>query len=209
MRQVYVHGLGQTPAIWEPVLRRLDAPGDRACPDLAAMAPDRETTYPALYHAFSQLCNGLEAPLALCGLSLGGVLALHYAAQYPERVGALVLMAAQYRMPKRLLQVQNVLFRFMPSSSFRETCFAKVQFIQLCGSMAALDLSEALSRITCPALVLCGSQDRANKGASMELAQLLHKAELHIVEGAGHELNREVPETLAPLLQSFYARVLS
>ena len=209
MRQVYVHGLGQTPAIWEPVLRRLDAPGDRACPDLAAMAPDRETTYPALYHAFSQLCNGLEAPLALCGLSLGGVLALHYAAQYPERVGALVLMAAQYRMPKRLLQVQNVLFRFMPSSSFRETCFAKAQFLQLCGSMAALDLSEAISRITCPALVLCGSQDRANKGASMELAQLLHKAELHIVEGAGHELNREVPETLAPLLQSFYARVLS
>ena len=208
MKQVYIHGLGQTPDSWEPVLRLLGAPEDCACPDLTKMVPVEETTYPNLYRAFARLCGGLEAPLTLCGLSLGGVLALHYAAEHPERVESLVLMASPYRMPKRLLRVQNALFRFMPRSLFRETGFTKAQFLQLCGSMMDLNLSTQLPRVSCPALVLCGSRDRANKRACTELARLLSGAELRIVEGAGHELNREVPEKLAPLLREFYARTL-
>lgn len=207
MKQVYVHGLGQTPSSWEPVLRLLDAPADCVCPDLAKLVPAGEVTYSKLYGAFAQLCDGLEAPLALCGLSLGGVLTLHYAARHPERVGALVLIAPQYRMPKGLLNLQNALFRFMPSSMFRETSFSKSQFIELCGSMMDLDLSGDLSPISCPALVLCGSRDRANRRACTELARLLNHAELRIVAGAGHELNREAPEHLAALLRDFYARI--
>ena len=205
MKQVYIHGLGQTPANWEAVLRLMEAPKDCACPDLAKMVPVGETTYPNLYKAFTQLCHGLQAPLALCGLSLGGVLALQYAAEHPERVGSLVLIAPQYRMPKRLLQMQNVLFRLMPRSMFRETGFTKHQFMQLCGSMMNLDLRGALSQITCPILILCGSRDWANRQACTELARLLRRAELYIVEGAGHELNREAPEKLALLLRDFYA----
>ena len=208
MTQVYIHGLGQTPASWGPLLGLLGTPPDCVCPDLTTMVSAGETTYPALYHTFAGLCDGLETPLMLCGLSLGGVLALHYAAQHPERMGALVLMAPQYRMPKRLLQVQNVLFRLMPRAMFRETGFTKSQFIQLCGSMAELDLSGALSRIICPTLILCGSRDRANRRACAELAVLLRGAELQTVAGTGHELNREAPERLAPLLQDFYARTI-
>lgn len=206
MKQVFVHGLGQTPASWEPVLRLLDGQPDCACPDLAALMPAGKAAYSGLFSEFSQLCGGWEAPLALCGLSLGGVLCLHYAAQHPERVGALVLMAPQYRMPKGLLRIQNALFRLMPQAMFRETGLTKAQFIQLCGSMAELDLSGALSRISCPVLVLCGSRDRANRRACAELARLLPRAELRVVEGAGHELNREAPEKLAPLLRAFAAR---
>lgn len=208
MKQVYVHGLGQTPDSWDSVLRLLELPEDCVCPDLAKLVSAQETTYPNLYNAFAQLCGDLEEPLALCGLSLGGVLALHYAAEHPGRVGSLVLIAPQYRMPKQLLRVQNALFRFMPRSMFRETGFAKSQFIQLCGSMAELDLSRKLSCISCPTLVLCGSRDRANRRACMELTQLLSGAELHIVEGAGHELNLDAPEKLASLLRAFYAKTL-
>ena len=208
MTQVYIHGLGQTPASWGPLLERLDAQPERVCPDLTELVSAGAAVYPALFRAFARYCDGLEGPLALCGLSLGGVLALHYAAQRPERMGALVLMAPQYRMPKRLLQFQNGLFRLMPPAMFREAGFTKEQFLQLCGSMAYLDLSGALPRIACPALVLCGSRDRANRRASAELAGLLPGAELRIVEGAGHELNREVPDQLAPLLRDFYARTL-
>ena len=206
MKQVYIHGLGQTPANWDSVLRLAGAPEDCVCPDLAKMVPVGETTYPNLYKAFTQLCHGLQAPLALCGLSLGAVLALQYAAEHPERVDCLVLIAPQYRMPKRLLQIQNVLFRLVPRFLFRETGFSKGQFMQLCGSMMNLDLCGALSQISCPALILCGSRDRANRRACMELARLLRRAELYIVEGAGHELNREAPEKLALLLRNFYAR---
>lgn len=207
MKQVYIHGLGQTPANWEPVLRLLDAQSDCVCPDLTELISAESSSYPALFRAFSRFCNDLNAPLTLCGLSLGGILALHYAAQHPERVSALVLIAPQYRMPKQLLRLQNTLFRLMPGFMFRKAGFTKHQLIQLCGSMMELDLSGILPRISCPTLVLCGSRDRANKQACTELAQLLNRAELHILKGAGHELNREAPENLASLLQAFYTRI--
>ena len=206
MKQVYIHGLGQTPSSWESVLRLLGTPADCLCPDLAEMASTGEAAYPCLYRAFSRLCDALEAPLALCGLSLGGVLALHYAAEHPGQVGKLVLIAPQYRMPKRLLQVQNGLFRLMPQSAFRGTGFTKLQMILLCRSMMGLDLSGALPRISCPTLVLCGGRDWANRRACATLAGRLPGAGFHIVEGAGHELNREAPEQLAALLRGFYAQ---
>lgn len=206
MKNVFVHGLGQTPDSWKPVFSLLDGPGDCVFPDLAAMVSAGEATYARLYRAFTRLCDGLEAPLALCGLSLGGVLSLHYAVEHPERVGSLVLIAPQYKMPKRLLQVQNTLFRLMPRAMFRETGFEKAQFLQLCRSMMELDFSSALSGIACPTLVICGERDRANRQACKDLARLVKRAELRVVEGAGHELNREAPEKLALLLREFYDR---
>lgn len=208
MKQICVHGLGQAPSDWEALLRLLDTPGESLCPDLAQLVPPEKTTYPALCRAFSWLCDGQAAPVALCGLSLGAVLALRYAAERPARVGALVLIAPQYRAPRRLLRVQNALFRVLPPAAFRGTGFTKDRVLQLCGSLMDLDLSEALRRVSCPVLVLCGSRDRANKRASAELAQLLSGAEFHIVEGAGHALNREAPEQLAALIRDFYARAL-
>ena len=208
MKQIFVHGLGQTPASWEPVLRLMGSGPDCLCPDLTGLVSTGEATYPALFRAFARLCHAWEEPLALCGLSLGGVLALHYAAEYPERVGPLVLMAPQYRMPRGLLTVQNGLFHLMPRSMFRETDFSKTQFIQLCGSMMDLDLREKLPRVRCPALVLCGSRDRANRRACTELARLLPRAELQVVKGAGHALNQEVPEKLTPLLRDFCLRTM-
>lgn len=206
MKQVYIHGLGQTPASWEPVLHLLDTSSDAICPDLTKMVSAEDATYSTLYHSFTRFCDGLETPLALCGLSLGAVLSLHYAAEHPEQIHSLALIAPQYKIPKRLLQVQNALFHFMPQFLFQETSFAKSQFIQLCSSMMHLDLSTKLSRISCPTLILYGSRDRANQQACTELAQLLRQAELCIVAGAGHELNREAPEKLAPLLQKFCDR---
>ena len=95
----------------------------------------------------------------------------------------------------------------MPASVFRETGFSKEQFIELCGSMTELDFTAALPRITCPALVVCGSRDHANKKACIELSQHICTAELAMIEGAGHELNRETPEELAALLQDFYKKI--
>lgn len=208
MKQLYIHGLGQTPCVWQPVLHLINAPADCSRPDLASLVCAGQTTYDNLYNAFARLCDESGAKLALCGLSLGGVLALHYAVLHPERVGALVLIAPQYKMPKRLLQMQNTLFRIMPASVFGQTGFSKAQFIQLCASMTQLDFTSALPRISCPTLVICGSRDRANKKACEQLARLVPGAEFAVIEGAGHELNREAPEALAKLLQSFYAKAV-
>ena len=42
--------------------------------------------------------------------------------------------------------------------------------------------------------------------AAKELAKHLPKAQFHVIEGAGHEVNSDVPETLARVLIDFYNR---
>ena len=100
MNYLYLHGLGQGPDHWKNVIRETTVSGGSVCPDLAKLAGDSPLSYSALYDAVSSLCGEMDGELVLCGLSLGGVLALHYAADHPERVKALVLVAAQYKMPK-------------------------------------------------------------------------------------------------------------
>jgi len=50
--------------------------------------------------------------------------------------------------------------------------------------------------------ILCGEKDRANLKASRQLSELLPQAELHIIPGAGHEINKCAPETIADILNS-------
>lgn len=207
MQRIFVHGLGQTPDCWKDVTARLDASSHSVCPDLAELFPGNPVTYQRLYQAFSEFCGGFHEELGLCGLSLGGVLALNYVIDHPQKVHSLVLIAAPYKMPKRLLQFQNLLFRMMPKRSFQQTGFGKEAFLQLCTSMEPLDFSNSLQAISCPALVICGEQDSANKKAAVELAGILKNAELRLIPGSGHEVNRDAPEALADCLADFYRRI--
>lgn len=200
MKYIYLHGLGQTPDSWNRVLGYLNAPTDSICPNLAKLVHGREANYPDLYAAFSALCDAINDDLTLCGLSLGGVLALNYAIDHPEKVKSLVLIATPYKMPKELLRLQNILFRFMPKSAFSQTGFQKVDFIRLCRSMAELDFSRSLRKVTCPILVLCGENDRANQKACKMLSHLLPDAEFRLISSAGHEVNVDAPEALAKIL---------
>lgn len=174
---------------------------------MAKLCREGDVTYPALYAAFSELCDSIQEPIDLCGLSLGGVLALHYAIEHPNNVHSLVLIAAQYKMPKQLLRLQNLLFHFMPSSMFRQTGFQKKDFLQLCKSMMDLDFSSSISEINCPTLVICGAKDSANNQASKGLATAISGAQLQVIPNCGHEVNLEAPEQLAEILRNFYTRI--
>ena len=207
MKQIYVHGLGQTPDSWEKTIMQLKAVEYSVCPNLAELSQGNEVTYRNLYAAFSAACSKLNEPIDLCGLSLGGVLALNYAVEHPEKVKSLVLIATQYKMPKRLLQFQNALFRFMPKSMFQQMGFGKADFLQLCKTMMDLDFSNSLQKVSCPTLVIYGEKDTANKNASVELADMLDHAELQVISETGHEVNVEAPEKLADVLCAFYKSV--
>lgn len=202
----FLHGLGQMPASWDKVIAR-SGPADSRCPDLAALCRGGQATYPDLYEGLSGLFSRTDGSVHLCGLSLGGVLALHYAVEHPEKVRSLVLIAPQYKMPRGLLHLQNFLFRFMPKSTFQQMGFGKEEFIRLCKSMMELDFSGSVQKIACPTLILCGERDTANKKACRALAGLVKGAELQIIGGSGHEVNTEAPEALAEALRAFYGRL--
>ena len=207
MKQIYVHGLGQTPDSWERIVAQLAAAGNRVCPDLSELVRGNEVSYKNLYAAFSDVCSKGEEPIDLCGLSLGGVLALNYAIDHPQKVNSLVLIAAPYKMPKKWMRFQNLIFHLMPKCMFPKVGFTKAAFLHLCKTMMELDFSKSLEKVACPTLIICGEKDSANRDASEEMARILGNAELQIVSGAGHEVNLEAPEELAEVLRRFYAKI--
>ena len=204
MKYLYLHGLGQTKDSWDRVVNATSVSHNSICLNLAEMVEGNNATYMKLYDAFSKECGKEKEELVLCGLSLGAVLALNYAIDHPDKVKALVLIAPQYKMPKKLLRFQNMLFRFMPKSMFQQTGFKKADFISLCGTMAELDFSDSLQKITCPVLLVCGEKDTANKKAAEELNRYLNHSSFQEISGTGHEVNQEAPKKLAALLQEFY-----
>ena len=70
--------------------------------------------------------------------------------------------------------------------------------------LMGMDLRHALPRVTVPALVAVGDQDRVTPPAvAVELAAALPEGRLFIVEGAGHIAMLERPERLNPELRAF------
>lgn len=68
--------------------------------------------------------------------------------------------------------------------------------------MARADLRAALCGIDCPVLVVCGEADALTPPEhARELAQLLPRARLEMVPGAGHMLTMEQPERVSALLR--------
>lgn len=204
MHYIYVHGLGQNSSAWDEVINSMKIGKPALCTNLPELIKGTEATYANLYTAFSEFCDNISEPLSLCGLSLGAVLTLDYAANNPHKVKALTLIGAQYKMPRYLLKFQNIILKFMKDSSFDRMGFGKKDFITLSDSMSLLDFSNVLEKIKCNTLIICGGKDKANKQASMELSTLLNHADLHIIEEAGHEVNIDSPKKLASILEKFY-----
>lgn len=182
----------------------MEKPEEVLCPELFGLLRGRACTYENLYGAFSEYCAAIPGPVALCGLSLGGVLALQYSLEHSEKVRGAALVGTQYATPKGLLRFQNMVFGVMPERAFRSMGLGKRDLIRLCGSMADLDFRRDLNRLACPALVICGERDRANRRASEELVEQLSHAELVIVKHAGHEVNADAPGSLGNILDDFF-----
>lgn len=100
MKTIFLHGLGQTCSSWEKTTAFLKKGADVLCPNLFDWFEGQPVSYPVLYRAFSEYCQQFPEPVQLCGLSLGGVLALHYSIEHPQHVHSLALIATPYTMPK-------------------------------------------------------------------------------------------------------------
>ena len=153
-----------------------------------------------------EACAPIEGPVNLCGLSLGGILALHYGIEHPEKVNALALIGVPYPMPRGLMRLQNGAFRLMPRSVFQRMGWEKADFLALCRSMLSVDFSEELERIECPTLILCGDGDKANRSAALRLSERIEKAKLDWIPQAGHEVNQDQPAALSRKLQAFFSQ---
>lgn len=208
MKCVLIHGLGQTAQSWSKTVSAMERFGgelDIVCPNLTELLRNKKPCWDELYKSFEKYCLDIGEPVNICGLSLGGILALQFCAAHSDRVNKAVFIGAQYVMPKFMLRLQNAVFRLMPQSAFSGTGFGKRDFLSLAKSMETLDFRENLKRITCPALVIAGEKDKPNKKAAIQINERIQGSKLLIIEGSGHEVNVDVPEELGKALVEFFA----
>ena len=202
---ILIHGSGHKAASWNETVLHLDCRMDVLCPELSSLLLGKEASYPNLRAAFGAYCAQAGSPVHLCGLSLGGILALDYTLEHPEAVKTLVLIGTPHKIPKAAFALQNVVFRLLPQSTFASMAFDKKDTFALGNSMKDLDFSGRVKEVRCPALILCGEKDSTNLKSARFLAQHIRGAELQILANTGHVVNEENPIALAGQLNRFYS----
>ena len=204
MKKILIHGSGHKAESWNETISYMENNDDILCPNLVSILEGKEASYVNLYSSFTEYCDKIDGPVHLCGISLGGILALNYALDFPEKTKTLILIGTPYKVPKAAFAFQNMIFRFLPKSVFENMAFDKKDTFALGNSMKSLDFSDIVQNIKCPALIICGKKDNANMKSAYYLAQNIKNAELKIIENAGHVVNEDAPEALAKILDEYY-----
>ncbi len=201
MRNIFIHGLGQDSKSWNEVRDNLLTTNIEY---IDFTANDTALNYSVLYENLKEVCAKDDSKINLVGLSLGGVLALNYAIDFPNKVNSIVIVNGQYKMPRFLLKLQSVIFKFLPATKFSKTGFSKENFINILKSMENINFTNDLSKVETKSLIIFGEKDTFNKKAAKEMNSILLNSTLVMIEKAGHVINEENPRKLAEVINHFY-----
>lgn len=204
MKKILIHGSGHKADSWNKVITYMNNDKDILSPNLSEILNEKEANYDNLYNSFVEYCNKIDGKIDLCGLSLGGILALNYAIDYSDKVEKLVLIGTPHKVPKLMFSIQNIIFKFLPKTLFDTMAFNKKDTFILGKTMKNLDFSDRVQNIKCPTLVICGEKDNANIKSAYYLAENIKNAKLEIMKNTGHIVNEESPKELAKILTEFW-----
>lgn len=235
---VMLHCLGVDHRLW-----------DHAAADLATdhtvlrydFPGHHETSLPAGAYGIEDLSAQLAAVLdaerietaTVIGISLGGLVAQHFAATQPHRTDRVVLCdtTARYTdasragwaeraetarvkgvnaMVDRLLDIwftADFVAQNPPAVRYVRECFAKVSgegYARACEALAAADLRPLLARIKAPTLVVCGDEDVPDfLVAARDLERDIAGARLVWLKPARHCSPLEQPQQFIEALRGF------
>ncbi len=191
--------------------RRLDLPENFGTKE---MAEDMKLTMDAI---------GIEKASVL-GVSMGGMIAQHFAAAYPERTEKVILAVTSHKRTEEMkilakewiLQAKNGdgigLMKSSVRNMYTERYYRKNKwlcevtgrfavpksydrFIKLSHACLEHDAERVLGDIKAPVLIIGGGKDRTvGIGASREMAEMIPGAKLFIYEGFGHAVYDEAPD---------------
>jgi 3-oxoadipate enol-lactonase len=229
---VFLHGVGSDKSVWRPQLEHFR--GERRAvafeypgygdSDAAIEGMTRDDYAATILAAMTEL--GIERA-HVCGLSLGGVVAIAMHAAWPKRIASLILADTFDEHPDgRAIYDRSI----AASGDLRAMAENRVDVLlaqpadprvrsEVVETMARIDpeayrigaravwLAQQTDRaaaIRVPTLVLCGTEDRVTPPAlSNRLAKLIPGSTCELIERAGHICNLERPDEFNTLVGAF------
>lgn len=199
---VLVHGIGMGHRYWSDLADDLAREGRVLALDLPGFGDAPEPEHPlSMPESGAYLAELLEAEglddIVLIGHSMGTQIVAEAAAQHPERIGHLVLIAPTVNPRERSMRMQA--FRLMQDPSLAQP---KVVALGLLSYLQAgprwyfaklrqmLDhrVEVILPRVTVPTLVIRGEHDRLSpRGWAQEVARLVPNGRYAEIPDRGHE----------------------
>ena len=143
----------------------------------------------------------------LCGSGYGAMVALHVAANYPERVAALVLTTANRLVDRQRRGIADAVYGVLPVSRVQQLHGPQGRVLELLDQVRTVDWTPFAGRVETPALVVVGDKDPINRGPSRRLATVLHRSELVVVPGAEEGWAARDPAALAEAAEPFLGRL--
>ena len=168
----------------------------------------------------------LEKPI-IVGFSLGGMAAMLFALEHPDKISKLVLVGTTAKMTLPLsIRFFRVIRGLLPYETFlRMSCKYKfykpstqnvdeefVRASKVDNSVAFecwkeftenYDVRDQVSQIKIPTLIIVGEKDKVNLESSRYLNQEIKGSELHIITDSGHLIMIEKTQEFNQILEQF------
>jgi pimeloyl-ACP methyl ester carboxylesterase len=184
------------------------------------------------------LMDRLEIPSAVvAGSSMGSIVAMRFAVDFPERTLGLVLMGAFYPVPDKPVMrelwddligpledpIDPAIAEAFQTSTVSQPVAPGLMEIMIAECLQAparvwkaaiwplvtMDFASRLNRVTAPVRILWGDQDpMALQADQAQLLQALPQAMLSVYEGAGHAMHWEEPQRVAEEIDEFVAGIV-
>lgn len=233
---VFANSLGSDLHIWNHTIDQIGIPVRAVRYDMRGhgltASPPLPYSIPHLARDLALILDALRVRRAIvCGVSVGGMVAMRLATERPEMVEGLVLCDTGYRIGtidtwnQRIAAVEaegvggiadSIMTRWF-TSDFRRCCADQVEgyrymlqrstvagYTGICAAIRDADLEADARSLRCPTMVLCGDQDVATPPElNRALATAIPNAQLAIVEGAGHLPCIEQPAAVGAHLRAF------
>ncbi|WP_084705327.1 alpha/beta fold hydrolase [Leucobacter chironomi] len=202
-RVLLVHGIGMGHSVYDRFLAEIRTTCEAIAIDLPGFADCPEPADPLSMPATADLVAAAlreqhAAPLIAVGHSMGAQIVAELAARHPELVKRVVLIApsvnpAERSLPKQAFRMVQDLAEGEPFSVVTRATKTYLQagpiwFMRKLRQMLAHRVERCLPRISQPALVLRGTQDRVcPRGWAVRITGLLPRGEMRQIPDRGHE----------------------